>query len=69
MSTSQRQSTRRTFIKSVATTGAALPAVMPTLTRAASANGKVNIAGCGVQGKGASDIALTSKGNNVVAIC
>lgn len=66
---SHQNQTRRTFIKSVATTGAVLPTVMPTLARAQSANSKVNIAGCGVQGKGASDLALTSKNNNVVALC
>ena len=61
--------TRRTFVKAVGGAGLSLPAVMPRLARAASANGKLNLAGIGVGGKGWSDVAFTSKGQNVVALC
>jgi predicted dehydrogenase len=67
--TSLNRVTRRTFVRSIAYAGAVMPAWTPRLLRADSPNGKVNIAGVGVQGKGAGDIAETSKGHNVVALC
>lgn len=50
----------------LALAGCATPQAKPTYKSAAS---KLNIASVGVGGKGASDLALTSKGQNVVAIC
>jgi predicted dehydrogenase len=64
---------RRQFLQSTAAAGglwyagcATPPAIR---TGAASPNGKLNIAAVGVGGKGAGDIAATSVGQNVVAIC
>ncbi len=57
---------RRSFLKRVAVTTAALP--LASIIRGAP-NEKLNIAAVGVGGKGASDIAEVSKGQNVVAIC
>ncbi len=42
--------------------------MLPSLARAAASD-RLNIAAVGVGGKGASDIANTSVGQNVVAIC
>lgn len=64
-----KRSTRRTFIGHVAVAGAALPALAPPLARAASPNGKLNLAGIGVGGKGWGDINSTSTKQNVVAFC
>ena len=60
------RTTRRTFVKSIAYAGAALPLVHPSLTRAAPANGKANLGGVGVGGKGASDISGIAKGHNII---
>lgn len=60
---------RRHLVKSIAYAGAAMPLIAPRLMRAAPANGKANLAGIGVGGKGWGDIHSTSTGQNVVAIC
>ena len=67
---------RRTFIKQTTLTATGLlvsgcTAVTPWFRRARriSPNERLNIAGVGVGGKGASDIKATSVGQNVVAIC
>ena len=60
---------RRTFLQQITTAGAGLPLGFPAILRSASLNSKLNIAGVGVGGKGAGDIAFTSVGQNVVAIC
>lgn len=67
-----RPSTRRTFIRHVGYAGAVLPLAMPRLVRAVSPNGKLNIAGVGVAGKGWPDINdATGLGelHNLTAIC
>jgi len=63
-----QRTTRRTFIKQTAATGAAFSFAAPAIIHGAP-NEKLNIAGIGVGGKGAGDIAMTSVGQNVVAIC
>ncbi len=63
-----QRTTRRTFLTSAAAVGAALPFAAPAILRG-SPNEKLNIAAVGVGGKGRGDIASTSKGQNVVAIC
>ena len=64
---------RRSFLQTTgaATAGLALAGCATGPTRGAykSANAKLNIAAVGVGGKGRGDIAQTSKGQNVVAIC
>jgi len=60
---------RRTLIKTIGYAGAAMPAVAPGLVRAASANGKVYVAGVGVGGKGWTDINGAAKHAEVVAFC
>ena len=64
----QRHSRRRLLGK-LAAAPAGLPMLLPGLSRAASPNEKVNIAGVGVDGKGWSDINSVSRRQNVVAIC
>ncbi|MBL6763619.1 MAG: Gfo/Idh/MocA family oxidoreductase [Verrucomicrobiae bacterium] len=65
--------TRRAFIQSTSTAAAGLAlggcATSPRKTGYNSPNSKLNIAAVGVGGKGRGDIAATSKGQNVVAIC
>ena len=65
------RTTRRSFLKGVASAGAGfwIVGTRPLVARPRSANEKLNIAGVGVAGKGRSDIELTSKDNNVVALC
>ena len=48
---------------------AAVAAPMVISSRAFGANDRLNIGGIGIGGKGRSDIARTSAGQNVVAIC
>jgi predicted dehydrogenase len=55
--------------KFVAGSVAAIAAPMVISSRAFGANDRLNIAGVGVGGKGRGDIANTSVGQNVVAIC
>jgi predicted dehydrogenase len=55
-----RRFTRRTFVKSIAYAGALAPLIDPRIVRAVAANSRLNIAGVGVGGKGASDLAETS---------
>ncbi|MHC4996508.1 MAG: Gfo/Idh/MocA family protein [Planctomycetota bacterium] len=63
-----KQTTRRTFIKAVATTGAAMPAIMPSLVRAQSANSKLNCAFVATGGKGLRHIDAVKKfGHNCTA--
>ena len=60
--------TRRTFVKSVAAAGAAMPVVMPHLARAASANGKLNCAFVGSGGRAAAHTGkMHQMGQNCVA--
>ncbi|MEW6307040.1 MAG: Gfo/Idh/MocA family oxidoreductase [Verrucomicrobiota bacterium] len=61
------QTTRRAFLKQVTAATAVLG--FPAIVRSSSPNNQLNIAGIGVGGKGAGDIAETSAGQNVVAIC
>lgn len=60
---------RRNFLKTATAAGLAssLYRVMPA--RAHGANNRINLAAIGVGGKGQSDLAETSVGQNVVAIC
>jgi predicted dehydrogenase len=58
---------RRSFLAGAAGAGLALPLYVPA--RAFGANDRLNIASVGVGGKGRSDVANTSVGQNVVAIC
>lgn len=60
--------TRRRFLKYVTAAGAAsLPVV--SAARSNSPNSRLNLACIGVGGKGKSDMAETSQGHNVVAVC
>ncbi len=59
--------TRRRFLTTLAATGAAAPLFVPA--RVFGANDRLNIAAVGVGGKGRGDVASTSVGQNVVAIC
>jgi len=61
------QTTRRTFIKQSAAASLVLPTFISS--SAFGANDRLNIAAVGVGGKGEGDIASTSQGQNVVAIC
>ncbi len=63
------QTSRRRFLKGLAATSAVATIGFPAITRAASPGSKLNLAGVGVGGKGAGDIAETAVNNNVVAIC
>ncbi|MEX2671103.1 MAG: Gfo/Idh/MocA family oxidoreductase [Phycisphaeraceae bacterium] len=58
---------RRTFLKHATYAGAVLPLAMPRLTRAASANEKVNLAFVGTQGQAGFSIDHL-RGENIVAI-
>jgi predicted dehydrogenase len=60
--------TRRTFLRRVAACSVVAPWLGSPL-RAALANEKLNIACVGIDGKGASDMAETSVGHNIVAVC
>ena len=60
---------RRSFIKSVATTGAALPFASPSILSAKSPNESLNIASIAVGGRGWSDVNGASQGHNLVAFC
>jgi predicted dehydrogenase len=68
---------RRRFIKRVAAAAGTLlvetkgvwGGISTSTLQSSSPNSRLNIAGIGVAGKGASDLRLTSKGQNVVAIC
>jgi predicted dehydrogenase len=72
MSTSKNLN-RREFLQggSLAVASVALAGCATTQTKSGyqSPNSKLNIAAVGVGGKGRSDLAATSKGQNVVAIC
>lgn len=61
-------STRRSFLCQIGAAAFAAPIARSPLS-AALANEKVNIACIGIGGKGASDLAETSVGHNIVAIC
>lgn len=60
--------TRRTFIRSIAAAGVAAPIAWPALVRAASPNGKLNIAGIGVGGMGYNNLHQMAH-ENIVALC
>ena len=62
-----KRSNRRTFIKQSAAAGIVLPTFVSSSVF--GANDRLNIAAVGVGGKGRGDIASTSPGQNVVAIC
>ncbi|MBP89353.1 MAG: dehydrogenase [Planctomycetaceae bacterium] len=59
--------TRRVFLQSATASSLAMPLVVSS--SAFGANDRLNIAAVGVGGKGRGDIASTSVGQNVVAIC
>jgi predicted dehydrogenase len=59
---------RREFIKTSALAAGAITFGVPALVRGQNLNSKVNIAGVGINGKGASDIEACAK-ENIVAIC
>ena len=64
-----RRTNRRDFLKASAAVGAGFwVAARPSWVQAKSANEKLNIAGVGVGGKGASDIGAVA-GENIVALC
>jgi predicted dehydrogenase len=60
---------RRRFLRSVAAGVAVAPWLRNARLHAGLANEKVNIACIGIGGKGESDLAETSVGHNIVAIC
>jgi len=62
-----KHTSRRTFLQQSAAASVAAPLVISS--SAWGANDRLNIAGVGVGGKGRGDIANTSQGQNVVAIC
>ncbi|MFT5528030.1 MAG: putative dehydrogenase [Pirellulaceae bacterium] len=68
MSRNEIARSRRQFLGQTAVGGVALPLLMTSRSIAGAAE-RLNIAAVGVGGKGRSDIASTSKGHNVVAIC
>jgi len=62
--------TRRTFLRSAATTGLALPVISSRRVHAESGKAQLRIGGIGVGGKGWSDVIETSKDKaRVVALC
>ena len=65
------RTTRRTFIGHTATAGLALPTIMPSLVRAASANGKVNHATFGCSGMPWADVRNFARSDHfhLVAAC
>ncbi len=63
----KNRTTRRDFLAQSAAAGIAFPLVVSST--ALGANERLNIAGVGVGGKGRGDVASTSVGQNVVAIC
>ena len=63
-----RRTTRRQFVKQATTGLVAAPLIINSAAGAAPSD-KLGIAAIGVGGKGRGDIASTSKGQNVVAIC
>jgi len=64
-----KRMTRRGFLHTSSAAAAFAVTVLPGRMRGESPNEKLNIAGVGVGGKGKGDIASTSKGQNVVALC
>ncbi len=73
-----RKSSRRQFLRTTTYAGTSLwvlgsggcgDFLMTPRPRRISPNEKMNVAGIGAGGKGTSDIADASKGNNVVAVC
>ena len=69
---SKNNISRRTFIfgSAIMAAGCATAGKRPcNAPRKVSANDKLNIAGCGAGGKGASDIEGAAEGNNIVALC
>ncbi|MGI8602278.1 MAG: Gfo/Idh/MocA family oxidoreductase [Verrucomicrobiales bacterium] len=65
-----KQTSRRNFLKAAGVAGMAGSLPFPSILRAANPGGKLNIAAIGGGGgKGESDLAAASEGNNVVAIC
>jgi hypothetical protein len=71
MSAQQTNITRRRFIKQVASTGIALPMLLPRLSLAQSPNSKLHHASIGVGGMGWSDLNSIHSSNKVeiVALC
>ena len=64
------ETTRRTFIKSTAAAGAAMPLVMPPLARAQSPNNKLNVAFIGTGGRGNAHVGeINRMGENCPAYC
>jgi len=59
---------RRKFLQASALAAGAVAFGVPTLVRARNLNSKLNIAGVGIGGKGASDVACCA-GENIVALC
>jgi predicted dehydrogenase len=68
MNRNETNRSRRQFLGQAAVGGVALP-LLVTSNSVAGASKRLNIAAVGVGGKGRSDIANSSKGHNVVAIC
>ena len=65
-----RPTSRRSFLRTVGTVGAVTGLGFPAITRSASPNSKIGIAGIGGGGgKGESDLAAAAEGNVVVALC
>lgn len=62
-------SSRRKFLRDIAAGFAVAPLLHPSALRASAASRTINIACVGVGGKGASDLAETSAGHNIVALC
>lgn len=60
---------RRSFLKTTAAAALASPIFRLSSPRAYGANERINLAAIGIDGKGKSDLAETSVGQNVVAIC
>ncbi len=65
-----RPTSRRSFLRTVGTVGAITGLGFPAITRSASPNSKIGVAGIGGGGgKGESDLAAAAEGNVVVALC
>jgi predicted dehydrogenase len=65
-----RHTSRRSFLRTVGAAGTAAGLGFPAITRSASPNSKLGLAGIGGGGgKGESDLAAAAEGNTVVAIC
>ena len=65
----KRQTSRREFLQASAVAGVGFWVGGSAAGEGKSANGKINIAGIGVGGKGESDILQAANNGNVVAIC